>query len=139
MAVKRPPVMISPSDRVPGRASEPSRSRVGDGGGLGCFLENMIGYRGFPRRRQFIGERATRGGDGVTQVGPTHGQGLGRAWVAYGGCRPPCSSPPGSVFVSCENNSRKFSDDFEKLPRTTFLKQKDNRKQELALGILLIG
>ena len=27
----------------------------------------------------------------------------------------------------------------EKFPRTNFLKQKDSRKQELALGILLIG
>ena len=37
------------------------------------------------------------------------------------------------------NNSRKFLAQSEKLPRTTFLKQKDSRKQELALGILLIG
>ena len=85
MVVYMPQVTISPSGRVPGRASEPSRSRVGDGGGLGCFLENMIWYRGFPRRRQFIGERVIRGGDGVAQVGPTCGQGLGRAWVASGG------------------------------------------------------
>ena len=36
----------------------------------------------------------------------------------------------------CENNSRKFLADSEKLPLTTFLKQKDSRKQELALGIV---
>ena len=113
-----PPVMISPSDRVPGRASEPSRSRVGDGGDLGCFLENMIGYRGFPRRRQFIGERATRGGDGVAQVGPRHGQGLG--WAAPGwrlGSMGPPAAPllAPSLFLR-ENISRKFSDDSEKLP-----------------------
>ena len=37
------------------------------------------------------------------------------------------------------NNFCKFSARSEKLSRTTFLKQKDSRKQELALGILLIG
>ena len=37
------------------------------------------------------------------------------------------------------NHFRKFSAHSEKLPRTNFLKQKDSRKQELALGILLIG
>ena len=39
-----------------------------------------------------------------------------------------------SLFLR-ENNSGKFADDTEKLPRTTFLKQKDSRKQELTLGI----
>ena len=41
-----------------------------------------------------------------------------------------------SLFLR-ENNSRKFLDDFEKLPRTTFLQQKDSRKQELALWHLV--
>ena len=53
-------------------------------------------------------------------------------------------APPGLILLAPDlfllgNNSRKFSAQSEKLPRTTFLKQKDNRKQELALGILLIG
>ena len=37
------------------------------------------------------------------------------------------------------NNSCKFAADSDKLPRTTFTKQKDSRKQEVTLGILLIG
>ena len=45
---------------------------------------------------------------------------------------------PSSFHIG--NNFRKFSAQSEKLSRTTFLKQKKNsRKQELALGILLIG
>ena len=64
------------------------------------FLENMIGCRGFSGRREFIGERATRGGAGGGQVGPTCGQGLGHAWVASGGCGPPCRPSSGFVFVS---------------------------------------
>ena len=44
---------------------------------------------------------------------------------------------PSSFHIG--NNSRNFSAQFEKLPRTTFLKQKDSRKQDMALGILLIG
>ena len=134
-----PPVTISPFGSVPGRAAEPSRSRVGDGGGLECFLENMIEYRGFPCRRQFIGERATRGGDGFAQVGPTHGQGLGHAWVVSGVVDPPAAPLLAPSLFLRENNSRKFSVDSKKLPRATFLKQKDSRKHELALGILLIG
>ena len=35
------------SGRVPGRASEPSRSRVDDGGGDGTFRGIMIEYLGF--------------------------------------------------------------------------------------------
>jgi hypothetical protein len=37
MVMKRPPVMISLFGRVPGRASEPSRTRVDDGGGYETF------------------------------------------------------------------------------------------------------
>ena len=59
-----PPVTISPSGRVPGRVSEPSRSRVGNGGGLGRIYGKVIGYREFSGRRQFLGERATREGSG---------------------------------------------------------------------------
>ena len=80
-----PPVTISPSGMVAGRASEPSQSRVGDGGGLECFLENMIGCRGFSGGIEFIGERATRGDARGRQVGPRRGQPFDSAWVASGG------------------------------------------------------
>ena len=49
MAMKKPPVMISPSGRVPGRASEPSRTRVVDDGGGGTFRGILLGCLGFSR------------------------------------------------------------------------------------------
>ena len=38
-----------PSGRVPGSASEPSRTRVDDGGGLGDFRGIVLGYLGYTR------------------------------------------------------------------------------------------
>ena len=124
---------------MPGRASEPSQSRVDDGDDLEYFLENMIGYRGFPRRSQFIGERATREDVGGRQVEPRCGQGVGRAWGRMAPVGPPTGVLLALSLFPPENNSRKFTANSEKLSRTTFLKEKDNRKQELALCILLIG
>ena len=49
MAMKKPPVAISPSDRVPRRASEPSRTRVDDDGGIGTFRGIVLGYLGYTR------------------------------------------------------------------------------------------
>ena len=57
MMVQMPSVMIPLSDRVPGRATKPSRTRVGDGGGLGRLLENMVGYLGFSGRRRIYRQR----------------------------------------------------------------------------------
>jgi hypothetical protein len=67
MVMKMPPVMIPLSSRVPGRAPEPSRSRVCDGGGYRNFHGIMIGPRGFSRGREYIvgGER--------TQMSPRGG------------------------------------------------------------------
>ena len=48
-----------PSGRVPGRASEPSRSRVDDDGGDGTFHGFLIGYLGFSREEVYMGEGAT--------------------------------------------------------------------------------
>ena len=64
-------------------------------------------------------------------MGPRHGQGVGRAWGAFGGWEPPSGVLLALDLLLCENNSRKFPADSKKLPRTTFLKQKDSRKQEL--------
>jgi hypothetical protein len=72
------------SDRVPGRASGPSRSRVDDGGGSRCVSGKLIGYLGFSRLGVFIGEGAS---SGVDQGDLTHrgrGQGLGRAALVCG-------------------------------------------------------
>ena len=51
-----------PSDRVPGRASDPSRSRDGDDGGYRLFRGFLIGYLGFSSRGHLIGGRGGRGG-----------------------------------------------------------------------------
>ena len=49
MVMKRPPVTISLSGRVPGRASQPSRTMVDDDGGCGTFRGWRLGFRVFPR------------------------------------------------------------------------------------------
>ena len=49
MVMKKPPAVISLSGRVPGRASEPSRTRVDDDGGVGAFRGIVLGYLGFSR------------------------------------------------------------------------------------------
>ena len=61
-------------------------------------------------------------------MGPTCGQPLGRAWEAPGGCVAPAVDLLAPELFLLGNNSCKFAADSEKLPRTTFLKQKDSRK-----------
>ena len=51
MVMYMPPVSIPLFGRVPGKATEPSQTRVGDGGGLGRLMENMIGFLGFLGRK----------------------------------------------------------------------------------------
>jgi hypothetical protein len=46
------------SGRVPGRASESSRTRVNDGGGYGTFHGWRLGSLGFSRGCEYIGGRA---------------------------------------------------------------------------------
>jgi hypothetical protein len=59
-------MMIPLSDRVPRRASGPSRSRDNDGGGLQYVLWKSVRLFRVSRRREFIGGRAmSRGGLGV--------------------------------------------------------------------------
>ena len=50
MAMKKPPVTIPLSGRVPGRGSEPSRARVDDGGISGSFRGYLLRYLGFSRQ-----------------------------------------------------------------------------------------
>jgi hypothetical protein len=49
MAMKNASRVIFPSGRVPGSASEPSRTRVDDGGGVGDFRGIVLGFFGFSR------------------------------------------------------------------------------------------
>ena len=58
MVMKKPPVTISPSGRVPGRASEPSRDGFGVDGGVGTFRGFLLGCLGFSRYGDYMGEEA---------------------------------------------------------------------------------
>ena len=49
MMMNMPLAVISLSGRVPGKASEPSRTRVDDDGGGETFCGIVLGYLGFPR------------------------------------------------------------------------------------------
>ena len=49
MVMKNASGVISLSDRVPGRASEPSQTRVDDDGAVGAFRGIFLGYLGFSR------------------------------------------------------------------------------------------
>ena len=49
MVMKMPPEMIPLFIRVPGRASEPSRTRVDDEDDVGDFCGIVLGYLGFSR------------------------------------------------------------------------------------------
>ena len=49
MAMKNAFRVIFPSDRVSGSASEPSRTRVDDGSGVGDFRGIVLGYLGYTR------------------------------------------------------------------------------------------
>ena len=49
MVMKNASGVIFLSGRVPGRASEPSRTRVDDDGGVGAFRGIVLGYLGFSR------------------------------------------------------------------------------------------
>ena len=65
-----------PSGRVPGRVSDPSRSRDGDDGGYRLFRGILIGYLGFLYRGHLIGGRRDRGGAWAGHTTPWRGPGL---------------------------------------------------------------
>ena len=81
MVMKRPPVMIPLCGKVPGRAQEPSRTRVDDDGGCRTFRGILLGCLGFSRGCEYIGEGA-------------------RGALPYGVANPwaPSWSPSDSVF-----------------------------------------
>ena len=70
--------MIPLSGRVPGRASEPSRTRVDDAGGYGTFRGWRLGNLGFSGRSHYIGERAASGGTRGGHATPKRGRRWGR-------------------------------------------------------------
>jgi hypothetical protein len=123
-------VAIPLSDRVPGRASGPSRSRVDDGDGSRCVSGKLIGYLGFSRRGVFIHEGA------MSKVEPGGltpwrcSQGLGRANLVCGPLWLPSYSTsdlwklPGKIRLQelVSSNSVNIS-------CVSLLKHKNSRKQ----------
>ena len=132
--------MISPSGRVPGRDSEPSRTRVVDDGGVRTFRGFLLGSPGFFRYGEYMGEEAESTEPWWAQTHPRRGPRSGRACGVSG--HPPAPLLPlfwlrlrygeirSWVFVPCNS---------ENICCTTFLKYKNSRKQELALRHWLIG
>ena len=92
--------MISLSGRVPGIASEPSRTRVGDDGGVGTFRGILLGSLGFSRDGEYMGEEA----ESAVAGGPTRTLGAGPGLAAprprVAALLPLFDSPSDSVFVS---------------------------------------
>ena len=85
---------------MPGRAPEPSQSRVDDDGGDGTFRGIMIGYLGFSVEEVYMGEGVTPGSHvGPTPpprapgVGPVLLGGVGASWL-------PSVSPSVSVYMT---------------------------------------
>ena len=125
---------------MPGRAPEPSRSRVDDDGGDGTFRGIMIGYLGFSIEEVYMGEGVTPG----EAYGPHTTCSRARRW---GHARRLCGSlvaplrlsfgvrvrdgnVRSGVFVPCNS---------ENISCVGFLKRKTSENRKLALGILLIG
>ena len=100
MVMKKPPVMISPSGRVPGRASEPSREGFRVDGGVGTFHGIWLGCLGFSRDGEYMGEEAesTEAGGPTRTLGAGPGLAAPRPRVAT--LWPLFDSPSDSVFVS---------------------------------------
>jgi hypothetical protein len=77
--------MIIPlSSRVPGRASEPSRTRVDDGGGYRTFRGWRLGPLGFSRGCEFIGGRARSVDARGAHIMGQRDQGVGHATTRRG-------------------------------------------------------
>jgi hypothetical protein len=134
-------VAIPLSDRVPGRASRPSRSRVDDGGGSRCVSGKLIGYLGFSHRGVFIGEGAAPEVDqGALTIG-RRGQGLGRAPWWCGRPMAPLRLLFGLQEASL--NNRRFGFCFVQFQEYFLCNFSETQKQQKTgnwhCGILLIG
>ena len=93
----------------------------------------FLGLMGFYRRR-----RGPRRCPGVGRVPPTPPSGAaagGHPWPLGG---PQVAVRCGGVFLRIKI-PRKFSPNSENISRSDFLKYKNNKNRELAMGILSIG
>jgi hypothetical protein len=124
--------------RVPGRASEPSRSCIDDSGGLQYVSGKLIGPLGFSLQREYIGRRAMSGGGlgGLTTW--WRGLGVGRATLWCGRPLAPLRLCFGLRLVSGIIGTSAFvSSNSENISYVTFLKHKNSIKQGLALRHLV--
>jgi hypothetical protein len=114
--------MISLSGRVPGRASEPSRTRVNDGGGYKTFGGWGLLLLGFSRGCEFIGGRARSVGAQGAHTTGRRSQGVGCATTSCGRLRAGLRLPFGLrlhvskirtlAFVSSNSENISFSKNF---------------------------
>ena len=133
-----PPAMIFPSGRVPGRASEPSRARVCDGGRDGTFRGWRLGYLGFSREDEYIGGRARSVGARGAHTIPRRGQGLGHAYGWCGHLLAQLRLSSGLRLLYSKIGTSAFvSSNSENISYTTFLKYKTAENRELALWHLV--
>jgi hypothetical protein len=115
--------MIPLSGRVPGRASEPPRTRVDGDDGYDTFHGWRLGPLGFSRRCEFIGGRARSVDARGAHTMGWHGQGVGRATTRCGrlvahfrlsfGLRLRVSKIGTSAFVSSNSENISFSKNLE--------------------------
>jgi hypothetical protein len=101
-------VMIFLSGKVPGRALEPSRTRIDDGGGYGTFLGWRLDYLGFSRGCEYIGGRARSVGARGAHTMGRRGQGGPRHHQVWPP-RCPTSSPLWTMWTCQKNRNFGFS------------------------------
>ena len=133
MAMKRPPVTISPSGRVPEQdCRSPRLDFRGDGASLYVSWKispspNFLGLKAIYRRRGDA--RRWPGPPGDHQARPRVGPRLAAPWWPLG--------PPPGLLRSLSSfrvkiDLRGFSAHSENISLRTFLKYKNSRKQQLA-------
>ena len=130
----------SPSRHGAGTGPSEPPKLVGDGGGaLYRIWENPSRVRVFSSGVIYRPKGVERGsprGTGERRPWPHSHPRVGpapRLWV------PPGVALLAPVLISTIKNHRKFSPNSENISRSKFLKQKQDKNRELALGILSIG
>jgi hypothetical protein len=122
--------VIPLSDRLPGRASGPSRSRVDDGGGLQYVSLKLIGLFRFSRQGEYIGGRAALGGGPGAHTCPWRGLGVACAMGWRGRLLAPLRLRFGLRHASGKIGTLAFvSSNSENISCVDFLKHKNSKKQ----------
>ena len=94
---------------MPGRAPEPTQSRVDDDGGGGTFRGILIGYLGFSIEEVFMGEGVTPGEACGPYTMSSPAEGGTHAARCCGGSTAPSVSPSVSVYVTAIYDGRFLS------------------------------